>query len=109
MHAISNAGSLESNYARAQAVAEVAELKQESLATACQQILATFDAKDVMTAFDVVSDCSPERMHRLYESMAELARLQSWSGADGQLRTFAASFDAVIQFYAGYRATKEGF
>lgn len=106
-HAISNSGSLEAAYYRLQDLAHDEDLKRERLDAICERIRDAFDAKDVMSAFDVVSAGDPDRMQGLYEALAILPQLQTWTIEDARLRNIAIAFERVSSYYAGYMAAKE--
>lgn len=106
-HAISNAGSLESGYYRQQDLMHDEALRRERLDARADEILGAFDAKDVMTAIDLVATYEPERIHKLYEALAIIPQLQTWKIEDPRMRAIAQAFEPISNYYAGYMAMKE--
>lgn len=98
----------ESEFYRLADLAQAEELRRERFESACDKILDAFDGRDVMTAFDVVSDGDPAKMHKLYDALAKLAQMETWKIEDEKLRDVAIAFQGVAHWYAGYRAEKEG-
>lgn len=97
----------ESEFYRQQDLSHDESLRRERFESACDKILDAFDGRDVMTAFDVVSDGDPAKMYKLYDALAALAQMETWKIEDEKLRDAAIAFQGVAHFYAGYRAEKE--
>ena len=106
-HAISNAGALEAAHYESNARGEALEIAQSRRESLSEQIIDRFDGKDVMTAFDIVSEFDPNKMHRLYEALAILPQLDITKIEDRQLRNLVIAFAPVAHYYAGYMAAKE--
>jgi hypothetical protein len=106
-HDISNAGAAESGHYAALDADEKRRLRRELTQAACDKIIAEFDGKHVMTAFDVVSANDPARMHRLYAALAQLVEMPCYRIEDDRLRNAVMAFQGVANWYAGYVVAEE--
>lgn len=106
-HAISNAGSLEAAYYRLQDLQRDQDLAQERRESKAEQILDSFDWKDVRDALDLAGEKSPASLEAFCEAMAIIPQLNINKIEDRRLRNIALAFSRIANFYAGHRAAQE--
>lgn len=106
-HAISNSGSLEADYYRRETLASIADLAQERRKFAVDQIIDSFDWKDVRDALELAGEKEPAALEALCEEMRVLATIRIDKIEDKRLRNIAIAFSAISHYYAGHRAAEE--
>lgn len=105
-HAISNAGSSEAGLYRAIDADESFRLNQERVKRLADKIIESFDAKDAMSALDLVADKSPEYIDRFHRELAKLLR-RDLRKVPLEFEPVFMAFTAIANYYAGFRAQGE--
>ncbi|WP_286978245.1 hypothetical protein [Pseudomonas sp.] len=105
-HAISNAGSLEAGLYRAIDADEAFRLNQERIQITADKIIEAFDAKDAMSALDLVAQRSPQYIDRFHNELTKLVSMDL-NKVPLELEPLYMAFRAIAHYYAGYRAQSE--
>lgn len=105
-NAISNAGSLEAGLYRTIDADEAFRLNQERVMLAADKIIEAFDAKDAMSALDLVAQRSPQYIDRFHNELAKLVNMDL-NKVPLEFEPVYMAFRAIANYYAGYCAQGE--
>ena len=107
MHAISNSGSLEAAHYSEIAKQELSSVAKQRHSDKCDEILGSFDARDVMSAIELVADVASYKLDALYEALAIIPQLNIANIDDARMMRVAMAFSNIATYYAGHRAAME--